>query len=91
MITLQNGKPRIPPLASEPLGFGQKHDATVDIPLDTMNVRQLLFSIYSCSISEAWLNIDWYGILQDSKQKAKELSAWEADLKRREKVDFTII
>ncbi|KAE8732226.1 SCAMP family protein isoform 4 [Hibiscus syriacus] len=25
------------PLASEPLGFGQKHDATVDIPLDTMN------------------------------------------------------
>ncbi|OMO98757.1 Secretory carrier membrane protein [Corchorus olitorius] len=25
------------PLASEPLGFGQKHDATVDIPLDNMN------------------------------------------------------
>ncbi|XP_039072042.1 secretory carrier-associated membrane protein 4-like [Hibiscus syriacus] len=25
------------PLASEPRGFGQKHDATVDIPLDTMN------------------------------------------------------
>ncbi|XP_022738240.1 secretory carrier-associated membrane protein 4-like isoform X3 [Durio zibethinus] len=24
-------------LPSEPLGFGQKHDATVDIPLDTMN------------------------------------------------------
>lgn len=42
--TLQNGagapksKSRVPPLASEPLGFGQKHDATVDIPLDTMNV-----------------------------------------------------
>ncbi|GLT91284.1 hypothetical protein SLE2022_091790 [Rubroshorea leprosula] len=28
---------RVPPLASEPLGFGRKHDATVDIPLDTMN------------------------------------------------------
>ncbi|GAV91695.1 SCAMP domain-containing protein [Cephalotus follicularis] len=28
---------RMPPLASVPLGFGQKHDATVDIPLDTMN------------------------------------------------------
>ncbi|XP_054809288.1 secretory carrier-associated membrane protein 4-like isoform X1 [Prosopis cineraria] len=27
-------KSRIPPLASEPLGFGQRHDATVDIPLD---------------------------------------------------------
>ncbi|XP_034216016.1 secretory carrier-associated membrane protein 4 isoform X2 [Prunus dulcis] len=51
-------KSRVPPLASEPLGFGQKHDATVDIPLDTMN---------------------------DSKQKAKELATWEADLKRREK------
>ncbi|XVE65372.1 hypothetical protein DITRI_Ditri07aG0175400 [Diplodiscus trichospermus] len=25
------------PLASDPLGFGQKHDATVDIPLNTMN------------------------------------------------------
>ncbi|KAF7809451.1 secretory carrier-associated membrane protein 4 [Senna tora] len=26
-----------PPLSSEPLGFGQRHDATVDIPLDNMN------------------------------------------------------
>ncbi|KAG4992255.1 hypothetical protein JHK87_025712 [Glycine soja] len=30
-------KSRIPPLASQPLGFGQRHDATVDIPLDTTN------------------------------------------------------
>nr|XP_023925912.1 secretory carrier-associated membrane protein 4-like [Quercus suber] len=30
-------KPHIPPLGSETLGFGQKHDATVDIPLDTLN------------------------------------------------------
>lgn len=43
---LQNGaaapasKARVPP-ASNSLGFGQKHDATVDIPLDTMNVRKL--------------------------------------------------
>lgn len=40
---MQNGaapgsKSRIPPLASEPLGFGQRHDATVDIPLDNKNV-----------------------------------------------------
>uniref|UniRef100_A0A2N9H6S5 Uncharacterized protein n=1 Tax=Fagus sylvatica TaxID=28930 RepID=A0A2N9H6S5_FAGSY len=56
-------KPRIPPLGSETLGFGQKHDATVDIPLDTMN---------------------------DSKSKVKELAAWEADLKRREKVSAAI-
>ncbi|XP_016201199.1 secretory carrier-associated membrane protein 4 isoform X1 [Arachis ipaensis] len=27
-------KSRIPQLSSEPVGFGQKHDATVDIPLD---------------------------------------------------------
>ncbi|KAF3946049.1 hypothetical protein CMV_027642 [Castanea mollissima] len=31
-------KPHIPPLGSETRGFGQKHDATVDIPLDTLNV-----------------------------------------------------
>ncbi|MQM06664.1 hypothetical protein Taro_039493 [Colocasia esculenta] len=30
-------KSRLPPLASEPLGYGNRHDATVDIPLDTMN------------------------------------------------------
>ncbi|XP_077234895.1 secretory carrier-associated membrane protein 4-like [Tasmannia lanceolata] len=30
-------KSRLPPLAPEPLGFTHKHDATVDIPLDTMN------------------------------------------------------
>ncbi|GAB4834798.1 Secretory carrier-associated membrane protein 5 [Ancistrocladus abbreviatus] len=38
-------------------GFGQKNDATVDIPLDTMN---------------------------DPKKKERELTAWEADLKRKE-------
>ncbi|KAG7952649.1 hypothetical protein I3843_12G069400 [Carya illinoinensis] len=51
-------KQSIPSLGPETLGFGQKHDATVDIPLDTMN---------------------------DSKNKEKELAAWESDLKRREK------
>ncbi|KAL5724694.1 Secretory carrier-associated membrane protein 5 [Ranunculus cassubicifolius] len=30
-------KSRFPQIVSETLGFGQKHDATVDIPLDTMN------------------------------------------------------
>ncbi|KAL6008229.1 Secretory carrier-associated membrane protein 5 [Asimina triloba] len=30
-------KSRVPPTATEPLGFGRKHDATVDIPLDNMN------------------------------------------------------
>ncbi|KAK9144213.1 hypothetical protein Sjap_004116 [Stephania japonica] len=30
-------KSRFPKIVSETLGFGQKHDATVDIPLDTMN------------------------------------------------------
>ncbi|EXC26238.1 Secretory carrier-associated membrane protein 3 [Morus notabilis] len=57
-VSAPGSKGRVPPAASDSLGFGQKHDATVDIPLDTMN---------------------------DSKQKAKELASWEADLKRREK------
>jgi hypothetical protein len=43
-------KPRIPPLGSETLGFGQKHDATVDIPLDTMNVMKLLFLLLFFSV-----------------------------------------
>ncbi|KAG8375155.1 hypothetical protein BUALT_Bualt10G0071000 [Buddleja alternifolia] len=30
-------KSRIPKVVANTLGFGQKHDATVDIPLDTMN------------------------------------------------------
>lgn len=48
---LQNGaaapgsKPRIPPLGSGTLGFGQKHDATADIPLDTMSVMKLLLPL----------------------------------------------
>ncbi|XP_042505874.1 secretory carrier-associated membrane protein 4-like isoform X1 [Macadamia integrifolia] len=51
-------KPRIPSLLPQSLGFGNKHDATVDIPLDTMS---------------------------DTKTKAKELAAWDADLQRRER------
>ncbi|CAK9153256.1 unnamed protein product [Ilex paraguariensis] len=51
-------KSRFPKMVADTLGFGQKHDATVDIPLDTMN---------------------------DPKKKEKELAAWEADLKRRER------
>ncbi|XP_008788581.2 secretory carrier-associated membrane protein 4 [Phoenix dactylifera] len=50
-------KLHFPSLSSLHLGFGNKHDATVDIPLETMN---------------------------DSKKKAKELAAWETDLRRRE-------
>ncbi|KAL7218502.1 hypothetical protein ACSBR2_011709 [Camellia fascicularis] len=45
-------------MVAQTLGFGQKHDATVDIPLDSIN---------------------------DPKKKEKELAAWEADLKRRER------
>ncbi|XP_028097907.1 secretory carrier-associated membrane protein 4-like isoform X6 [Camellia sinensis] len=54
-------KSRIPQMVAQTLGFGQKHNATVDIPLDSMN---------------------------DPKKKEKEFSAWEADLKRRERVCF---
>nr|KAJ0200058.1 hypothetical protein LSAT_V11C600305670 [Lactuca sativa] len=51
-------KSRVPQMVASSLGFGQKHDATVDIPLDSMN---------------------------DPKKKERELSNWEADLKRKEK------
>lgn len=40
-LILQNGdksKSRIPNVVASALGFGQKHEATVDIPLDSMNV-----------------------------------------------------
>jgi len=46
-LFFQNGatapasKSCIPSLASESLGFGQRHDDTVDIPLDTTNVMSL--------------------------------------------------
>ncbi|KAK6158489.1 hypothetical protein DH2020_005803 [Rehmannia glutinosa] len=56
-------KSRIPKVVANTLGFGQKHDATVDIPLDTMN---------------------------GSKKKEKELSTWEADLNRRERILWSI-
>lgn len=84
LVIMQNGKSRIPPLSSEPLGFGQKHDATVDIPLDTMNVRQFL-SIHFYSISGAQL-IDWYDIhrilskRQKSLQLGKQISREEKRL-----------
>ncbi|KAG9150480.1 hypothetical protein Leryth_010860 [Lithospermum erythrorhizon] len=52
-------KSRIPQVVSNTFGFGRKHDATDDIPLDNMN---------------------------GSNKKEKDLSAWEDDLKRRERV-----
>ncbi|CAD5188642.1 secretory carrier-associated membrane protein 4-like [Musa acuminata AAA Group] len=50
-------KSKFPSLSSVTLGFGNKHDAVVDVPLETTN---------------------------DSRKKAQELAAWEAELKRRE-------
>nr|GMC54813.1 secretory carrier-associated membrane protein 4-like [Ipomoea batatas] len=35
--TAPGSKSRIPQMVANTLGFGQKHDATVDIPLDSMN------------------------------------------------------
>lgn len=49
---LQNGgrapasKSRFPQMVASSLGFGQKHDATVDIPLDSMNVRASVAFFY---------------------------------------------
>lgn len=49
---LQNGgrapasKSRFPQMVASSLGFGQKHDATVDIPLDSMNVRASVTFFY---------------------------------------------
>lgn len=79
---MQNGKSRNPPLSSEPLGYGQKHDATVDIPLDTMNVRQLLI-LHLCSISGAWL-IDWFDIHRILSKRQKSLQIGK-QISRKEK------
>ncbi|XP_017234947.1 secretory carrier-associated membrane protein 4 isoform X2 [Daucus carota subsp. sativus] len=51
-------KSRIPKMVANTLGFGQKNDANVDIPLDSM---------------------------KDPKKKEKELAAWDAELKKRER------
>lgn len=40
----------IPHLASEPVGFGQKYDATVDIPLDNMSVTVLFVLFGKCFV-----------------------------------------
>ncbi|RAL40357.1 hypothetical protein DM860_006427 [Cuscuta australis] len=38
--TAPGSKSRIPKMFANTLGFGQKHDATVDIPLDSMNKKE---------------------------------------------------
>lgn len=45
-------KARIPPLGHEPMGFGH-NDATVDIPLDTMNVMKFRFSLFTSTLEFA--------------------------------------
>lgn len=54
-IFLQKGgsapasKSRFPQMIASTLGFGQKHDATDDVPLDSMNVMKLIcFCLQSC-------------------------------------------
>lgn len=71
---LQNGnaapgsKSRIPQMVANTLGFGQKHDATVDIPLDSVNVMNLL--LFSYAFFNLFLNsvgqseyIVWYNFV----------------------------
>lgn len=71
---LQNGKAapasksRIPQMVASTLGFGQKHDATVDIPLDSMNVMPLIF--YIC-ISYIMLELLMYCIPWCSRIRRK--------------------
>ena len=45
-------KARIPPLGHEPMGFGH-NDATVDIPLDTVNVMKFGFSLLTSRLEFA--------------------------------------
>lgn len=82
--SLKNGaagprsKPHIPPFGSETLGFGQKHDATVDIPLDTMNVVKLLFPFLFLFLvfdifERAELCSWWYGFCRILRAKRKSL------------------
>lgn len=41
VATAPGSRSRVPPAASANLGFNDKYDATVDIPLDTLNVMKL--------------------------------------------------
>ena len=45
-------KARIPPLGHEAMGYGH-NDATVDIPLDTMNVMRLVFLLLTSTLEVA--------------------------------------
>jgi len=45
-------KARIPPLGHEAMGFGH-NDATVDIPLDTMNVMKFVVSLLTSTLELA--------------------------------------
>lgn len=45
-------KARIPPLGHEAMGFG-RNDATVDIPLDTMNVMKFVVSLLTSTLELA--------------------------------------
>ena len=82
---------RSPPVASKPLGYGQRHNATVDIPLYTTNVMSLLIQRLSLKIVRLFLDgLILFSMIfyRTRRKKGQELAAWEADLKWREKVDF---
>lgn len=86
--TPAGSKSRIPQVIANTLGFGQKHDANVDIPLGTINVMKLrsglmIFSnILKFNLHTLCLN------LQDTQKKEKELAAWQADLNKRERASL---
>jgi hypothetical protein len=75
----------------ESVGFGwrQQGDATIDIPLENMNVRahgpSLLYSYFITYFLGGHVSLccdTAIAGVKDSKGKAKELSQWESDLRR---------
>ena len=94
VATAPGSRSRVPPAASANLGFNDKYDATVDIPLDTLNVMKLnlpmCFRFLGILLRvELFCHLFCMLFTQDSNKKEKELAAWEADLKRKEKVTDT--
>lgn len=59
------------PVSSRPVGFGNNLDATVDIPLDTVNVRTLVLQD-SCTFSLEFISLkclcDWCRTLQRNRE-----------------------
>lgn len=64
---------RIPQMVSDTLGFGQKHDATVDIPLDTMNVMIIILCPFLLGFFLLWRSNVLFGSCRIRRRRRESL------------------